>query len=244
MSEDPTHGATKIEASKKHGGGGGGGKLLLGAVAAAILVGGGYFVWKNYAPGQSTTESAYNEPYASEPLHSGTYDADQRTNTASLENDATDESVASPASTETRAAATPARRSSARAEEVPEETIGITPISATTSSEGTDEDLVVTAPRRPIWSSTPSARRLSAMYPERALERGREGEARLACVVQNGGSLDCQKIEETPGGFGNAALRVSRTLRHAATLPDGAPAAGTPVNLRVVFRIDDDTRRG
>lgn len=242
MSEDPTHGATKIEASEKHGGGGG--KLLLGVVAAALLIGGGYFVWDNYRLGPSTAESAYTDRYASEPLSAVADDPDQRTDTASL--DAADNSVASPAPAETRAAATPARRSSARveAEEVPEETIGITPISAATASEGTDENLVVTAPRRPIWSSTPSARRLSGMYPDRALERGREGEARLACIVQNGGSLDCQKIEETPGGFGNAALRVSRTLRHVATLPDGTQAAGTPVNLRVVFRIDDDTRRG
>jgi hypothetical protein len=51
-------------------------------------------------------------------------------------------------------------------------------------------------------------------------------------------------VSETPGGFGNAALRVSRTLRHASRRADGSNATGTPVNLRVVFRIDDNQRRG
>ena len=106
-----------------------------------------------------------------------------------------------------------------------------------------NDDIVVTAPLRPIWDRTPSARRLSAFYPDRALQRGREGEARLHCIVQNGGALDCDKISETPGGgFGNAALRVSRSLRHAAVRRDGADATGTPVNLRVVFRLEDDRR--
>jgi TonB family protein len=239
VSEDPTHGATKIEASK---GGGGGSKWLLGAVAAVVLVGGGYFVWKNLAPGQDSTEIAYNDPYASDPLRA-TSDQDAVTDSAT-----TDESVASPASTETQAAE-PTRRSSARAAPVPEETIGITPINAT--PVGSDDampqdgdDIVITAAPRPIWVRMPSERRLSALYPERALDRGREGEARLHCTVQNGGALDCVRAEETPG-FGNAALRVSRTLRHAPTLADGSDATGTPVNLRVVFRMaDEDQRRG
>ena len=90
----------------------------------------------------------------------------------------------------------------------------------------------------------PSERHLSALYPQRALERGREGEASLHCTVQDSGALDCVRVEETPGGFGNAALRVARTLRHAPQLADGSDAAGSPVNLRVVFRIADDQRRG
>src|SRR5688572_428128 len=87
----------------------------------------------------------------------------------------------------------------------------------------------------------PSAsRRLSALYPERALERGREGEARLHCIVQAGGTLDCERLSETPGGFGPAALRVARTLRHAPRLEDGSDAEGTPVRLRVVFRMAEE----
>ena len=122
----------------------------------------------------------------------------------------------------------------------------MTPINATSDDAAyTDgEDLVVTAAPRPIWERTPTARRLSALYPERALERGREGEARLHCTVLEGGAPDCARISETPGGFGPAAERVARTFRHSSTLADGSDATGSPVNLRVVFRIDDNTRRG
>jgi hypothetical protein len=199
-----------------------------------VLLGGGYFIYKNYAPSEDT-RTAYNDTYSSDdPLRAGPLSDDDATaDTASL-----DESVAEPASTETRGS-TPARRSTARAQAVPEETIGITPINATTND---GDDIVVTGARRPIWESTPSQRRLSAMYPQRALDRGREGEARLACIVQDGGVLDCERVEETPGGFGAAAVRVARTFRHSQTLADGSDATGSPVNLRVVFRIDDSQR--
>jgi TonB family protein len=106
---------------------------------------------------------------------------------------------------------------------------------------GDNDDIVVRAPRRPIWVRTPSPRRLSALYPERALDRGREGEARLHCIIGTGGTLDCERVSETPG-FGSAAVRVAHTFRHAETLADGSSAIGTPVNLRVIFRIDDDPR--
>lgn len=228
--EEPDHGGTTIRASK----GGGGAKWLLGAAAAVVLLGGGYYVWKNYAPTESNAELAYNDPYAEEPLRAGALEQDQD---AIAESAATDESVAS---TETRSSE-PARRSTARAAAVPEETIGITPIGATTED---GDDIIVRAARRPIWASAPSERRLSAFYPDRALDRGREGEARLHCTVQDGGALDCARVSETPGGFGNAALRVARTYRHAPQLADGSDAAGTPVNLRVVFRIEDERRRG
>lgn len=231
------HGATTIRASK----GGGGGKWLLGAAAAAVLIGGGYFAYKNLGPttGQNTAETAYNEPYGSEDTRAGPLEEQSQI----AETASTDESGAT--ATETRTT-TPARRSTpVRTAEVPEETIGITPVSATTESTGTDSDeIVVTAPRRPIWSDTPSQRRLSALYPTRALERGREGEARLHCVVQNGGALGCETTSATPGGFGTAALRVARTFRHAPQLADGSDAVGSPVNLRVVFRIADEPRRG
>ena len=237
-----THGATTIRASK---GGGGGGKFLIGAVAAAVLVGGGYLAWKNFGP-QNGAQTAYNDSYAAEqygddPLRAGPVE----TGNSGAGNLAAEDDVASPAS---ETAAPPARRRTASAptEEVPEATIGVTPINVTTEGYDASEspDLVVTAARRPVWERTPTARRLSALYPERALERGREGEARLHCTVLDGGALDCAKTSETPGGFGNAALRVARTLRHAPQFADGSVAAGSPVNLRVVFRIEDEARRG
>lgn len=239
MSEEPTHGSTTIHASKD---GGGAGKWLIGAAAAAVLVGGGYFAWKSMSPGQPNVETAYNEPYAEDPLRAGPLEPDQD---ALAEGAASDESAAPPASAEPRRAA-PARRSAARAEAVPEATIGITPVNATSEDVAPQDgdDIVVTAPRRPTWARTPSARRLSLLYPARALEMGREGEARLHCMVQDAGRLDCERVSESSSGFGNAALRVARTFRHTTTLADGSDAAGTPVNLRVVFRIaDEDNRR-
>ncbi|UPT63864.1 MAG: hypothetical protein M0D54_04775 [Hyphomonadaceae bacterium JAD_PAG50586_4] len=64
MSEDPTHGASKIHASKESGGNGA--KWLLGAVAAVVLVGGGYAAWKSFSPSQDSAEIAYNDDYASD----------------------------------------------------------------------------------------------------------------------------------------------------------------------------------
>jgi len=234
MSDKHAHGATTIRANKD----GGGGKWLLGALGAAILVGGGYFVWQNMTPGESNLETAYTDTYSADPLRAGPLGEDEDT---AAQEDVADEAMVAPASANARGA--PARRNvTAQAASVPEETIGVTPANYSTSADS--EELVVTA-RRPIWARTPSARRLSAMYPDRMLERGREGEARLACVVQDGGVLNCERIEETPGGFGPAAVRVARAFRHSSQLADGSDATGTPVNLRVVFRIaEDEQRRG
>jgi TonB family protein len=235
VSEDPTHGASKIHASKE--GGGNGAKWLLGAVAAVVLVGGGYAAWKNFSPSQNNNEIAYNDDYAGDDALRAS--ALNETDNAPLADSASLDETAAPASTSSSNTANVRRAPPRTAASVPEETIGITPASYTT---GGADDIVVTAPRRPIWARTPNERRLSALYPERALARGREGEARLTCVVQDGGALDCDRVSETPGGFGAAAVRVARTFRHAPQLADGSNAIGTPVNLRVVFRIDDDPR--
>jgi len=238
VSEDPS--AKKTHAPKTtHAEKGGGGKWLIGAAAAVLLAGAGYVGWQNFGPEQTSTGMAYNDQYASEPMRAGPIEADENLGLAESASDA-----APPPAVETQtAAATPQRRTPARstpaAEPIPEATIGITPASASVYD---DDEIVVTA-RRPIWAQTPSARRLSAMYPQRALERGREGEARLACVVQDRGMLDCDQIEATPGGFGPAAERVARAYRHSTTLSDGGNAVGTPVNLRVVFRIEEEQAR-
>jgi len=233
VSDDPHHGATEIKAAK----GGGGGKWLLGALAAVVLIGGGYAAWTTLSPSQNDDQYAINNAYddGADPL---------RATPLPVEGD-----VASAASDNAAPAATPARRAAsssastrtASAQDIPEATFGITPISASTNYAD-DENVVVTAPRRPVWTRTPSARRLSALYPARQLEREREGEARLACLVEQNGQLDCENVEQTPG-FGGAALRVASTLRHAEYLADGRSAVGTPVNLRVVFRMEDEARR-
>lgn len=232
MSDNQRHGAHTIRASK-----GGGGKWLLGAAAAIVVIGGGYFAWRTYGQ-PDNTQAAYNNGYGAydDPLRAGPLES-------GFADDVAESEVAEPAAT---SAPPPARRAQARTTPVPEATIGVTPASVSEEEAAADDgEIVITAPPRPIWVRTPSERRLTSLYPTRALERGREGEARLSCIVQDGGALDCEKTAETPGGgFGNAALRVARTLRHAPRRADGSDAAGSPVNLRVVFRIDDETRRG
>jgi hypothetical protein len=217
--------------------GGGRRKWLIGAAAAVVLLGGGYFAWQNFGAdsGQVNTQATYSDAASTEPFHVSPGEAGQET---LAENPAPDEITPSPAPAETRSAP-PARRRTASAAAVPEATIGITPETATT--DGSDE-IVVTAPRRPIWTRRPNARRLSALYPESARERGREGEALLHCLVQADGALRCEEASATPGGFGYAAMQVARGFRHAPTLADGASAIGSPLNLRVVFRMEEERR--
>lgn len=259
MSEDRNHGEKKAERNHEENAGphasegGGARKWLIGAAAvtsAVLLLGAGYLAWRSFAPGQDRAQTAYNDPYASEPRPAGPVERDRRATTREGATDARaaapasvsvasppSESAASSASTETRRPA-PARRSAARARTVPDATIVATPVNAT----GADSDEIVVTGTRRIWARVPSARRLAAYYPDRLLQRGREGEARLHCTVLAGGALDCTRVEETPG-FGTAALRVARTLRHAPQRADGRDATGTAVNLRVVFRLSEEERR-
>lgn len=234
MSQDPSHGATVVRASK----GGGASKWLIGAAAAVVLLGGGYFAWQSLgASNQQGPETAYNDEFAPDPLRAGPINAEQD---PFADPAGADEAPASAPTAEAPAPrATP--RATARTQDVPEQVIGVTPA----SYESESDEIVVTPGRRPIWTRTPTARRLSSFYPARDLERGREGEARLSCTVQANGVLDCTPVSETSRGFGSAAVRVARTFRHAPHTTDGRDATGTPVNLRVVFRIaDNGTRRG
>ena len=219
------------------------GKWLAGAAVAALVLGGGYYAVKNFpAPNSEPTEVASYDPdanivtpYTAGPVTSGVASTESTSSAPSIASDSSTSSSTSSTRTRTRAVKT------AEADVIPETVVGVTPASITTDSD----ELVITGTRRPVWVSTPSARRLSAMYPTRALEREREGEASLRCIVQDGGSLACERVSETPSraGFGNAALRVARTFKHAPTRYDGANAAGTPVNLRVMFRIADEENR-
>lgn len=240
--QDDNHGKAHVIHSK---GGGGGGKWLVGGLAAAVLLGGGYYAWQKLSPMDKAPEQvAYNETYdddgtRAQPLPPLMQD-DSSSSTAAIDDDATAASqptrTASASTTTRRRAATTAARAP---EPVPETVVGVTPASMTMQ----EEEPVIVQGRRPVWTRAPSARRLSAAYPQTALERGREGEARLSCTVLENGALDCVRVSETRG-FGAAALRVSRMFRHATQRADGSSTAGAPVNLRVVFRMADDTRRG
>jgi TonB family protein len=236
--EDPHVRAHEIKA-QPHDEGGNKWKWLAGAAVAAVVAVGGYFAIANNGPSQSNADMAMNEmtyDENGEPLHAGPL---AQSSSADEEAGA----VAAPAASETRRSATTQRRvTTARADDVPEQTVGVLPVSAS----GDEVDgVVVEGARAPIWSSAPSERRLSALYPTRALERGREGEARVSCIVENNGELDCERVSEYPAnsGFGHAALRVAHMYRHAPQRWDGSSAVGSPVNLRVVFRMEDDNRR-
>lgn len=229
-SNQPKHGASFRDSSAM--------KWIAGGVAALVLVGGGYAAWNAFGDRERGEQTAYDPaPYAS-PLSQDEQDF------ASADDPGMDPTEAETSSEP--GAAPPPRRTARAPEPIPEATIGVLPASegggVTTTAE-TDE-IVVPGIRRPVWSRTPNPRRLASYYPDRALESGREGQASLACVVQNNGALDCRRVSEYPrhAGFGTAALRVARTYRHAPERADGSPAAGTPVNLRVLFRLEEDRR--
>lgn len=219
-----------------HASAGNGNKWLIGAAAAAVLAVGGYFAWANYGQDPSNMDVASNEASYGESA-----DAPHAQPFASASNAENSSSSAAPQNQ--RAATANRRTAAARASnEIPEQTVGIIPVSATVNDS---DEIIVEGARRPVWARTPNERRLSAVYPERALQRGREGEASVHCTVQENGALDCVRVSETPAnaGFGNAALRVANMYRHAPQRWDGSNAIGSPVNLRVVFRMEDDNRR-
>jgi len=106
-------------------------------------------------------------------------------------------------------------------------------------SVGSEEALVVRGVRPAVWVRTPSAWRISAAYPARALEAGRQGEASLHCNVRNSGALNCVRTAQTDASFGDAALRVARMFKREPRRADETVAA---VNLHIVFRLADDGR--
>jgi TonB family protein len=224
------------------------GILVAGAAAAAILLGGGYYAWKNSTPSPAASEVTDNtaidnpvtdgapltaSPAYSDPSGKGAPSKSSLTTASASDGAAATES------------AKPKAKARVAAAEIPTETIGVSRAGARANQNQTDE-LVVTGTRGPVWSHKPTAERLSEFYPSYALDRGREGEASLRCTVGERGILSCVSVSETPAraGFGRAAIQVARTFRHAEKRADGREAVGTPVNLRVLFRMADGERRG
>jgi TonB family protein len=226
-------------------------KWLAGAAAAAVLLGGGYYAWSHSAQNQT----ANNEPTTELADNSASFSAPSEFATAANEPTTVEQGAAiapapdmatthaAPLATKSMATAkAPTKKTQTAALEVPEQVIGV----STVEASATDSDeLIVRGARRPVWRYQPSATRLSEYYPAFALERGREGEASLHCTVGEKGALQCATVSEYPAkaGFGRAALQVARTFRHADTRSDGSRAYGTPVNLRVMFRMAEDERR-
>lgn len=88
-----------------------------------------------------------------------------------------------------------------------------------------------------MWSQRPTARRISELYPQRALREGLGGRVQLDCTVERSLSVNCTVATESPAeqGFGRAALSASSAYRARPTLSDGTSAVGTRTRIAVNF---------
>jgi protein TonB len=89
-----------------------------------------------------------------------------------------------------------------------------------------------------VWAQRPSARRISELYPSRALREGVGGRAELSCTVRSNQTLACNVASESPAGlgFGQAALTASSSYRASPSLSDGASSTGAPARIVVQFQ--------
>lgn len=97
---------------------------------------------------------------------------------------------------------------------------------------------------RPDWVKQPTARDILAVFPRGALQKGRDGQAMIECVVTVHGSLnDCIAIWETPDGegFGRAAIGLAPQFGMKPATRQGRPTPAMvriPVNFRTSGRVD------
>lgn len=89
-----------------------------------------------------------------------------------------------------------------------------------------------------VWTQRPSSRRITDLYPQRALREGLGGRVQLDCRVQGDLSVACAVASETPAGqgFGRAALSAAGSYRARATLSDGSSAVGSSARVAVNFQ--------
>lgn len=88
------------------------------------------------------------------------------------------------------------------------------------------------------WAQRPSARRISELYPSRALRSGVGGRVELNCSVRSNQTLACNVANESPAGmgFGQAALSAAQSYRANPTLSDGRDATGVDARIVVQFQ--------
>ncbi|MBC7770336.1 MAG: energy transducer TonB, partial [Phycisphaerales bacterium] len=107
---------------------------------------------------------------------------------------------------------------------------------ASTNTAGPPETRA--APGTVSWAQRPTARRISELYPQRAVREGTGGRVMLDCVVQSSLSVACTIGSETPAGegFGRAALSASSAYRASPTLSNGQSAVGARTRISVSFQ--------
>jgi protein TonB len=133
-------------------------------------------------------------------------------------------------------------RPNEQASGAPSTVVALTP--PTTAGSTAASAAVPTAPPRPapsaavVWAQRPSARRISELYPARALREGLGGRVELDCSVRANLSLACGVATESPSdlGFGRAALSASASYRARATMSDGGDAIGARTRIVVQFQ--------
>jgi protein TonB len=89
-----------------------------------------------------------------------------------------------------------------------------------------------------VWAQRPSARRISELYPDRALRQGVGGRVELSCNVLATRALACNVANESPAGlgFGQAALSASQSYRASPSLSDGTSSSGAQARIVVQFQ--------
>jgi periplasmic protein TonB len=91
------------------------------------------------------------------------------------------------------------------------------------------------------WLQRPGQRDFDRYYPTRANERGQSGRVQLDCLVDSTGRIACTVVSEDPPGwgFGDAAIRISRSFRMAPQTADGRPTSGGRIPVPITFRLPE-----
>lgn len=93
-----------------------------------------------------------------------------------------------------------------------------------------------------VWLERPGSRDFDRYYPTRAMDRQQEGRVVLDCLVDAGGRISCSVSSEDPSGwgFGEAAVRISRSFRMAAQTSSGQATSGGRIRVPITFRLPDE----